>query len=248
MSEYTDVVRQIADDYLGRLRRELAPIPPAQGEEFVGEIRSHLYEAYQNEPGDSEAARILAVLRRLGEPSELIAEWLPESVVRAGRERQAPLHVLAGVLLALFGVPLGVGGAAFLAGVLATLVFAVATYYVFAGLVLFTAGLLTACAMLLLFAPAMWDKLHAAGVIQLGAWFDQLPQGQQVILLVALAALIAVSGIWLLRGGRRMLRGVRFLLRLGSDWLWRGAARLRRMFVPKRATPRPEWKVAVRRS
>jgi len=236
MNQYTEAVQQIVDDYLDRLRLDLAALPPLEREEFVTEIGSHIYEAYQLEPIASDVARILAVLRKLGEPSDVVAGRLPESVVRSGRARHAPLYVLGGIMLALFGVPLGVGGAACMAGVLAALASVVATYYVVTGLVLFTAGLLMAFAMLRLFIPGIWDKLHAAGAIQMGTWFDQLRQTDQVIVLVVLAALLAISGIWLLRGGRRMVHGLRFLVRIGTDWLLVAAAKLRQIFVHVRTT------------
>jgi len=237
MNQYTDAVQQIVDDYLDRLRLSLAALPPAEREEFVREIGSHIYEAYQLEPVGSEVARILSVLRKLGEPSEVVVGRLPESVVRSGRARRAPLYVLGGLILALFGVPLGVGGVAFLAGVLATLAAAVATYYVFTGVILFTSVMLMAFAMIRLFLPGIWARLHEAGVIQVGPWFNQLAQTEQVIVLVIFSALLAISGIWLLRGGRRMVHGLRFLARLGTDQLLRAAARLRRIVGHDRNAP-----------
>jgi uncharacterized membrane protein len=244
MNQYTEAVQQILDDYLDRLRLGLAALPPAEREEFVREIASHIYEAYQLEPVGSEVARILAVLRKLGEPSEVVAGRLSEAVVRSGRARRAPLYVLGGILLAMFGAPLGVGGMAFLGGVLATLACAVAAYYLFTGAILFSGALLGALAMIRLVLPDIWVKLHAAGVIQVGDWFDQLRQTDQVIMLGGCAALLVISGIWLLRGGRHMVRGIRFLMRLATDWLLGAAARLRRLFGHERTAP-GNWSAAT---
>jgi uncharacterized membrane protein len=246
MTPYAEAVQQIVDDYLERLRLDLAALPTVEREEFVQEIGSHIYEAFQQEPGTSEVARILSVLRKLGEPSEVISGRLPESVLRWGRPRQAPLYALGGIVLALFGVPLGIGGVAFLAGVLATLACALATYYLFTGTILFTAVLLMACGMMRLFLPDIWAKLHQAGVIQMGRWFDQLGQTDQVIVMVVFAALLAVTGIWLLRGGRHMVRGLRLLVRLGTNWLVGAAARLRRAFARHRTTSTPRVPVPKR--
>jgi uncharacterized membrane protein len=240
MTPYTEAVQQIVDDYLERLRLDLGALPTVEREEFVQEIRSHIYEAFQQEPIASEVARILAVLRKLGEPSEVIAGRLPESVVRSGRARKAPLYALGGIVLALFGIPLGVGGAAFLAGILATLASALAMYYAFTGAVLFTAVLFMGFGLMRLFLPDIWAKLHAEGrVIEMGPWFDQLRPTDQVILMVVCAALLAISGIWLLRGGQYMVRGFRLLIRLGTNWLVGGAARLRRAFDRDRTNASP---------
>jgi uncharacterized membrane protein len=239
MTPYTDAVQQIVDDYLERLRLDLGALPTVEREEFVQEIRSHIYEAFQQEPVASDVARILAVLRKLGEPSEVIAGRLPEAVVRSGRARHVPLYGVAGIVLALFGVPLGMGGVAFLAGILGILAATLAMYYVFTGIVLVTAVMLMAFGMMRLFLPDIWAKLHAAGVIQMGHWFDQLRQTDQVIVLVVFAALLAISGIWLLRGGRHMVRGLRLLVRLGTNGLVGAAARLRRAFAGYRTNAGP---------
>jgi len=63
-------------------------------------------------------ARILAVLRNLGEPAEVVAERLLGSFVRSGVKRLLPVRIAGGVLIALFGIPLGFGGAAVLTGLL----------------------------------------------------------------------------------------------------------------------------------
>ena len=74
------------------------------------EIQSHVYEAYQQMPGEDDVARIFAVLRNLGEPGEVVADRLPGAMVRSGTRRNLPLYVAGGILIALFGIPLGFGG------------------------------------------------------------------------------------------------------------------------------------------
>src|SRR5215471_14755112 len=129
MDNYPSSVDMVVNDYLDRLRQPLRSIPVVEREEFRQEIRSHIYEAYQQEPGVDEVARILAVLRRLGEPAEVVSDRLPESVLRAGRQKSSTLHIIGAVVIALFGVPLGVGGVAILLGILATLVGVVVVGY-----------------------------------------------------------------------------------------------------------------------
>ncbi len=49
-------------------------------------------------------------------------------MVRSGAGRNLPLHILGGILIALFGIPLGFGGVAVLVGILATLAGMAVTY------------------------------------------------------------------------------------------------------------------------
>ena len=84
MYNYPEVVAKIANDYLERVRLQLRTVPARERDEFLREIESHLYEAYQNTPGDDAVARILAVMRNFGEPAEVVADRLPGAMVRSG--------------------------------------------------------------------------------------------------------------------------------------------------------------------
>lgn len=110
MNSYPEVVEKIADDYLERVKSQLPLVPIREQSEFLAEIESHLYEAYQERPEEDEVARILAVLRNLGEPAEVVSERLPRTMARSGKTRSLPLYVVGGILIALFGIPLGFGG------------------------------------------------------------------------------------------------------------------------------------------
>ena len=137
MINYPETVARIADDYLERVKTQLRLLPASEREEFLGEIRSHIYEAYHEAPCEDEVARILAVLRNLGEPVDMVADRLPRSMVRQGAVRNLPLYVLGGILVALFGLPLGFGGVAVLMGLLLALGGIVMAYYALAGSLLF---------------------------------------------------------------------------------------------------------------
>ncbi len=136
MNNYPEVVAKISNDYLQRVRSKLALVPAHERDEFVREIQSHLYEAYQQIPGDDDVTKILAVLRNLGEPADVVAERLPGAMVRSGRRRRLPLYVIGGILIALFGLPLGFGGAGIVVGVLLAVAGVVVAYYAAAGSIL----------------------------------------------------------------------------------------------------------------
>ncbi len=84
--------------YLLRLRLAMGDVPVLQRDEFMREIRSHIIERLEHEPGTSEQA-CAAILKTLGDP-EVIArdyrsEWL---MARASRlqwltEQASRLHI-----------------------------------------------------------------------------------------------------------------------------------------------------------
>ena len=51
MSNYPDVVAKIVSDYLERVKSQLRLVPVREQNEFLREIESHVYEAYQQTPG-----------------------------------------------------------------------------------------------------------------------------------------------------------------------------------------------------
>ena len=108
MNPYPEVVEKIANDYLERVKSQLRLVPAREKDEFLLEIQSHLYEAYQQMPGEDDVARILAVLRNLGEPADVVSDRLPGTMVRSGTKRNLPLYIVTGILIALFGIPLGI--------------------------------------------------------------------------------------------------------------------------------------------
>ena len=61
----------LARDYLKRLKKAAAVLPPARRGELLAEIESHLSEALPAGASETEA---LNVLERLGEPAEIVAE------------------------------------------------------------------------------------------------------------------------------------------------------------------------------
>src|ERR1035441_2891775 len=84
MNNYPEVVAKIVSDYLERVKSQLRLVPAHEQGEFLREIESHLYEAYQQTPGEDDVARILAVLRKFGEPAEVVSDRLPGAMVRSG--------------------------------------------------------------------------------------------------------------------------------------------------------------------
>ncbi|HYL75091.1 MAG TPA: hypothetical protein VEU96_12850 [Bryobacteraceae bacterium] len=221
MNNYPDVVTKIANDYLARVKSQLRLVPAQEQEEFLREIESHIFEAYQNTPGEDDVARILAVLRKFGEPAEVVADRLPAAMVRSGAKRYLPLHLLSGILIGLFGIPLGFGGVAVLAGVLLTLAAIVAVFYATMGVVFLTGALFLVMGLIRIYEPGVWDKLVTNGFIHfdrpVADFLDQLPPGGQGLLLIVIAAVFVACGLGMLWLGRYLVRGMRFLFNLAFD-------------------------------
>jgi uncharacterized membrane protein len=216
---FSGPVAQIVDNYLERLKKGLRGIPAKDQDELVREITSHIYESFRNDPTPDEVARILKVLDKLGEPANVISTRMPEAMVTLGKKRKLPFLILAGILIAFFGVPLGMGGLGIAVGLIITVLALIMSFYIVAFSLILT-GWLTAVAMIVrLFSPAFLDP-----------WINIYPLVSDPTLNTAIyivgALLIAAIGIGMLWLGTRMMRGVRFVFRLliGKVKNWRRKA------------------------
>jgi uncharacterized membrane protein len=237
MNNYPEIVAKIANDYLERVKSQLRLVPVRERNEFLREIESHLYEAYQQTPGEDDVARILAVLRNLGEPAEVVSDRLPGTMVRSGTKRNVPLFVVGGILIAMFGIPLGFGGLGVLVGILAALAGMLVAFYAVAGSVLLTGALFMLMGLTRVLAPHLFDKLVAAGFIQfdgpVAQFLDQFSASEQGLFMILFASLLVAGGFGMLRLGKHLLRGLRFLFSLLFDKMRRFAQRLRRKLHPQ---------------
>src|SRR5262245_36639043 len=223
MNDYPEVVGKILDDYLQRLNHQLRCVPALERDEFLQEIRSHVYEAYQQEPTDGEVDRMLRVLRNLGEPAEVVADRLPEAMVRSGTKRNLPLHILGGILIALFGIPLGFGGVGVLLGVFVALAGVVIAYYGAAAILMVGAAAVVSFGLTRLYRPEWWDSLVSAGVVQIDPNMSQIlarvSASDQGYILIVFGLILAAVGVTMLYLGRYVVRGIRFLAGLVLDWI-----------------------------
>ena len=226
MNHYSDPVATIVDDYLERLTAKLGSVPAGERDDFLQEIRSHIFESHaqSGRAGEDDVATILAVLRKLGEPAEVVADRFSETMMRSGARRKLPLHIIAGVFIALFGIPLGFGGVAVLAGVLVS-------FYATAATVFLISTMLLVTGLIRIYEPAVWDRLLSIGVIQMDApvagFLDQISPAGQGTILIVLAAVFAACGLGMIWLGKYMTRGFRFLSTLVLAWIQKLAIRAR---------------------
>jgi len=238
VNSYPDVVSKIADDYLRRLESKLVTVPAPDREEFLREIRSHLYEAYGQSQATDDVEKILDVLRKFGEPADVVADRLPETLVRSGVKRRLPLQILMGIVVAVFGVPLGFGGVAVLIGVLGGLIGVIAAFYAATAAALLAGVMALALGLIRLYQPEIWDFLLTLGVITTGApigeFFDALSPSNQGLALISLGCLFVAVATLMLWTGKYLIHGMRFLFRMIFDWIRRTARRVHPILARKR--------------
>jgi uncharacterized membrane protein len=198
---------QIVDNYLERLRKGLRGIPAKDQEDLVKEIHSHIYEAYRADPTPDDVARALKVLDKLGEPAEVISARMPEAMVTLGKKRKLPFLILAGLLIAFFGVPLGISGLGAAVGFGIGVLGFILAFYILAFSMILTGWLGAVVLIIRLIVPGFLDP-----------WMDIYPlvpdPTLNLIIYIFVALLIAALGFGLLWLGSRMMRGFRFVLRL----------------------------------
>jgi uncharacterized membrane protein len=218
---FSGPVAQIVDNYLDRLKKGLRGIPAKDQEDLVKEIHSHIYESFRADPTPDEVARILKVLDKLGEPADVISARMPEAMISLGKKKKLPLLILAGVLIAFFGVPLGISGIGFVAGIVIALAGLILAFYVTAFSLILT-GWLTAVALVVrVFVPGFLDPYMNIYPLVSDPTLN-------LVIYIFGALLISALGFGMLWLGSRLLRGVRFVFRLliakVRDWRKRKTA------------------------
>jgi uncharacterized membrane protein len=224
---FSGPVAQIVDNYLERLKKNLKGIAAKDQDELVREINSHIYESYRDDPTPDEVTRILKVLDKLGEPAAVISARMPEAMVTLGKKKKLPFLILAGLLIAFFGVPLGLSGLGAAVGLIIVLLgFVVAFYVVAFSLIL--AGWLSAVVLAIrAFKPAFLDP-----------YMDIYPlvadPTLNIVIYILGALLMAAVGFGMLWLGSRLMRGMRFVFRLliGKVKTWRKKAPMTAVVQP----------------
>ncbi|HSA95091.1 MAG TPA: hypothetical protein VLJ16_03515 [Acidobacteriota bacterium] len=204
---FSGPVAQIVDNYLERFKKGLRGIPAKDQDELVKEINSHIYESFRGDPTTDEVARILKVLDKLGEPADVISARMPEAMVTLGKKRRLPFLILAGLLIAFFGVPLGLSGLSAAVGIIIGVLAVIISFYIVA-FSLILAGWLSAVVLIVrLIVPNFLDP-----------WFNIYPLVPDptfnIVIYIVGALVISAIGFGMLWLGSRMMRGIRFVFRL----------------------------------
>ena len=88
---------QLMEYYLGRLGRAAARFPPAEREEIVAEIRSHILERSQI-GGVVEAGRVRETLEALGTPEEIAPQYVTNALFERAAGSRSPWVLIRATL------------------------------------------------------------------------------------------------------------------------------------------------------
>jgi hypothetical protein len=153
-------------------------------------------------------------------------------------KRKLPLQILIGIVIAVFGIPLGFSGVAVLVGVLTALVGVIVAYYAASAAALLVGITALGLGLTRLYQPQVWDFLVALGVITtgepIGEFFDVLSPSSQGLALISLGCLFVAVATLMLWTGMYLVHGMRFLFRILFDWIRRTAHSLRPILARKR--------------
>jgi hypothetical protein len=97
----TDTAGTIYTEYMRRCEKALVLLSPADREDVLMEINSHIYEHMQQKKGSSEAESLLAVLEGLGEPAGALKEIVAVRKIDQALKTFRLRHLLQALLLNL---------------------------------------------------------------------------------------------------------------------------------------------------
>jgi hypothetical protein len=142
-------------------------------------------------------------------------------MARSGTKRNLPLYVVGGILIALFGIPLGFGGLGVLVGILAALAGMVVAFYATAGSIALVGALFTLLGLFRTLFPQLFERLVMLGFIHISAptadFLDHFSRSEQNLSIILFGLLWLAVGLGMLRLGRYLFRGLRFLFGLLFD-------------------------------
>jgi hypothetical protein len=132
---------------------------------------------------------------------------MPEAMVTLGKKKKLPFLILAGLLIAFFGVPLGMSGIGFAASLLIGILGLILAFYVLAFSMILTGWLAAVILIIRLIVPGFLDPYMDIYPLVPDPTFN-------LIIYILGALLISALGFGMLWLGSRMLRGIRFVFRL----------------------------------
>lgn len=217
-NNYPKSVEKIVNNYIDKLKEHMKGLPEEDKDDFVKEIQSHIYESYMNEKSEDEIDRIFNVLNKLGEPSEVFSKKMPDRIVKKGKEKNLPLYILSGILIGLFGIPLGITGIAMLISIIGT-VFALIVAYFATAISLIVAGFVgTVVSIIRIFNPEFLDQFMRFIEIESVSYYFGSPLTEGILGIIV-SLIVAGIGVVLLLLGRYIFRGLKFLTNVSVEKL-----------------------------
>lgn len=225
-NEFSPKVEKIVQDYLNQIGSCLKDLPKQEKEELIRELYSHIYEAYDSDPTEDEIERISNVFEKMGEPTEVFSTKIPSALKKISKQRKFPLFYLSALLIAILAFPLGLSGTVLLLCIAIFVPILVFVYYLLASVFLVTGPLFAIASVI-----QIVDPNYLSEYIKM---FDMISNRRVggIVGLISSILLIAI-GLGLFRLGRRIFRGIRFLIKLFTQRIQE--RRDRRRFVSEQS-------------
>jgi uncharacterized membrane protein len=217
-NHFPPAAEKIVADYLEKMKTHLKGMNENDQNDILAEIRSHIYESYNSEGEGDDIDRILRALKRLGEPSEVAANRVGESVSRLGRQKKSLLYIISGFLIIFFAAPLGIGGLGLIVGLLAALVGLMISYFATAVILVVSGFICALFGLITIISPDIFLEINrwaGEAIFQFGP-FQNHPQIAGVITLI-IAMMLAALGLLMLWSGKHIWRGFRYVINLMLD-------------------------------
>jgi uncharacterized membrane protein len=93
----SDSIAQAIEQYLETLRKHCARVSPAEADEFVSEIRSHIVDRLSAE-GNPTPETLDAILQRVGDPKQLAARLVAQTEIQRAARSMSPWTILRAIL------------------------------------------------------------------------------------------------------------------------------------------------------
>jgi uncharacterized membrane protein len=207
MNNFSESVEKIVNNYIKRLKKHPKGLPEKDKDELVKEVQSHIYESFIHDSSENEIEQIFIVLDKLGEPAEVVSSRMPASIVTLGRKKKLPIYILSGILIALFGIPLGLTGAAVVFTLLLAIGITIFAFYLTAFSLILSGWIGIIVCIIRLINPYFGDPY-----ITFYPVFSD-PTLNYLLYLFG-SILVSAAGIGLFFVGRYMTRGLKFLFNL----------------------------------
>ena len=95
--------QRIWDNYFKRIRKSLNRAPHKISDELILELKSHLYESFEEDKEKSESNRLLNAIERMGDPDEFLKPIIADKLLIDASKSFNPKSIFYGIYYNLYG-------------------------------------------------------------------------------------------------------------------------------------------------
>lgn len=95
--------QRIWDNYFKKIRKGLNKVPFKISDELILELKSHLYESFEEDKEQSESNRMLNAIERFGDPDEFLKPIIADKLLTDASKSFNPKSIFLGIYYNLYG-------------------------------------------------------------------------------------------------------------------------------------------------